>query len=101
MSSAKSALGKARPRRSKRRPLREGDRVPDVQFRAREGDQWVDVSSKELFAGKTVVAFGLPGAFTPTCSSAHLPRFYELAPELRERGVDEIVCLSVNDAFVM
>ena len=80
---------------------REGKLVPDVVFHTRENDQWVDVSSQELFAGRTVVLFALPGAFTPTCSANHLPRFDELAPAIREHGVDEILCLSVNDAFVM
>jgi glutathione-dependent peroxiredoxin len=80
---------------------REGQRVPDVTFRTRVNDQWVDLSTKDVFGGKTVVVFALPGAFTPTCSSTHLPRYNELAPALRACGVDEIVCLSVNDAFVM
>ncbi|MCE5359880.1 glutathione peroxidase [Candidatus Igneacidithiobacillus taiwanensis] len=79
----------------------EGKSVPQVTFRTRENDQWKDVSSRELFAGKTVVVFALPGAFTPTCSSSHLPRYNELAPVLRENGVDSILCISVNDAFVM
>lgn len=80
---------------------KEGQRVPDVTFRTRRDDEWVDVTSKELFEGRTVVVFSLPGAFTPTCSSTHLPRYQELAPAFRAAGVDEIVCLSVNDAFVM
>lgn len=79
----------------------EGQRVPDVTFRTREGATWKDVSSKELFAGKKVVVFALPGAFTPTCSSAHVPRYDELAPVLKARGIDAIVCISVNDGFVM
>lgn len=79
----------------------EGQKVPSVTFPARQGDQWVNISSGELFAGKTVVVFALPGAFTPTCSSTHLPRYNELAGVLKENGVDEIVCLSVNDTFVM
>ncbi len=80
---------------------REGQRVPSVTFRTRQNDEWVDVGSEELFKGRTVVVFSLPGAFTPTCSSTHLPRYQELAPAFRAAGVDEIVCLSVNDAFVM
>lgn len=79
----------------------EGKHVPQVTFRAREGEQWVDITTDELFKGKTVVVFALPGAFTPTCSSTHLPRYNELAPVLKENGVDDIICLSVNDAFVM
>ncbi len=80
---------------------REGQQVPSVTFRTRADGDWVDVSSDELFSGRTVVVFVLPGAFTPTCSSTHLPRYNELAPVFRENGVDEIVCISVNDAFVM
>ena len=79
----------------------EGQRVPEVTFRTREGAEWKDITSKELFAGKKVVVFALPGAFTPTCSSAHVPRYNELAPALKARGVDSVVCISVNDGFVM
>ena len=80
---------------------REGRKVPDVTFRTRRDHEWVDVTSDELFKGRTVVVFALPGAFTPTCSSTHVPRYNQLAPAFREHGVDEIVCVSVNDAFVM
>jgi len=80
---------------------REGQSVPSVVFRTRRDHEWVDVSSDEVFKGKTVVVFALPGAFTPTCSSTHVPRYNQLAPALRQAGVDEIVCVSVNDAFVM
>jgi glutaredoxin-like protein len=59
------------------------------------------VTSDDIFAGKTVVVFSLPGAFTPTCSSSHVPRYNQLAGTLKKHGVDEIVCISVNDAFVM
>jgi glutaredoxin-like protein len=83
-----------------KQPL-EGQRVPEVTFRTRQNNAWVDVTSHDIFAGRTVAVFSLPGAFTPTCSSAHVPRFNELAGVLHENGVDEIVCLSVNDAFVM
>lgn len=79
----------------------EGQRVPEVTLRTREDGQWRDVTTKEIFSGKKVVLFALPGAYTPTCSSSHLPRYNELAPELKKRGVDAIVCVSVNDAFVM
>lgn len=82
-------------------PNREGQTVPDVTFRTREGGQWKDVTTRDLFAGRRVVVFALPGAFTPTCSASHLPRYEELAPEFRKAGIDEIVCLSVNDGFVM
>jgi len=80
---------------------REGQNVPQVTFKTRANDEFVDVSSNDIFTGKTVVVFSLPGAFTPTCSSTHLPRYNELAATFKENGVDEIVCLSVNDAFVM
>jgi len=80
---------------------REGQRVPDVVFRTRVNHEWKDVSSEDLFAGRTVVVFALPGAFTPTCSSTHLPRYEALYDCFRDCGVDEIVCMSVNDAFVM
>lgn len=79
----------------------EGKHVPNVTFRTRQGDQWVDVTTDDLFKGKTVVLFSLPGAFTPTCSSTHLPRYNELAKEFKKLGVDDIICASVNDTFVM
>jgi glutaredoxin-like protein len=79
----------------------EGQKVPKVVFRTREGDEWKDVRSEDVFDNRTVVVFSLPGAFTPTCSSTHLPRYNELAGILKKNGVDEIVCVSVNDAFVM
>lgn len=79
----------------------EGKRIPDVTFRTRRNDEWVDVTTNDIFSGRTVAVFSLPGAFTPTCSSAHVPRFNELAGVLHASGVDEIVCISVNDAFVM
>jgi glutaredoxin-like protein len=80
---------------------REGKRVPHATFRTRREHEWVDISSDEVFGGRTVAVFSLPGAFTPTCSSAHLPRYEQLAPAFKSAGVDEIVCISVNDAFVM
>lgn len=80
---------------------KEAQAVPDVTFRTRNGDQWEDVTTQALFGGKTVVLFALPGAFTPTCSSTHLPRYNELAPVFKAEGVDDIICLSVNDTFVM
>jgi glutaredoxin-like protein len=79
----------------------EGQNVPEVTFKVREGDAWKDVATKDLFAGKKVILFALPGAFTPTCSSAHLPRYNELAKTFKECGVDDVICLSVNDTFVM
>lgn len=84
--------------------------VPSVTFKTRVRNdalggpnpfEWKDLTTDELFAGKTVVLFALPGAFTPTCSTSHLPRYEELYDEFTKLGVDKIVCLSVNDAFVM
>ncbi|KKD00042.1 MULTISPECIES: glutathione peroxidase [Photobacterium] len=80
---------------------KEGQAIPQVTFRTRQGDQWVDVTTDELFSNKTVVVFSLPGAFTPTCSSSHLPRYNELASVFAAHGVDDILCVSVNDTFVM
>lgn len=82
-------------------PSMVGKNVPEVMFRVREGDAWVNVTSGDLFAGKTVIVFSLPGAFTPTCSSTHLPRYNELASTFKANGVDDIICMSVNDTFVM
>jgi glutaredoxin-like protein len=80
---------------------RTGQTVPNVTFRTRQGHEWVDVTTDEVFKGKTVVVFSLPGAFTPTCSSTHVPRYNQLAATLKAHGVDDIVCMSVNDSFVM
>lgn len=80
---------------------REGERVPNITFRTRNDSQWVDITSDELFKGKTVIVFSLPGAFTPTCSSTHVPGYNELAKTFKENGVDDIICMSVNDTFVM
>ncbi len=85
-------------------------KVPDVVFKTRvrndalDGDnpfEWKDLSSDELFGGKNVVLFALPGAFTPTCSSTHLPGYEAAFDDLVAQGVDAVVCLSVNDAFCM
>lgn len=86
------------------------EKLPEVTFKTRVRDEsvggdnpfrWQDKTSSELFGGKRVVIFALPGAFTPTCSSTHLPRFEELYEQFKAQGIDEIYCLSVNDAFVM
>jgi glutaredoxin-like protein len=82
-------------------PSKEGQRIPQVTFRTRQDGQWKDVTTDEIFKGRKVIVFALPGAYTPTCSSTHLPRYNELAPVFSKHGIDEIVCLSVNDAFVM
>lgn len=84
--------------------------VPDVVFKTRVRDEsiggpnpfrWEERTTKDLFAGKRVVVFSLPGAFTPTCSTSHLPRYEELYNEFKKSGIDEVICISVNDAFVM
>lgn len=80
---------------------REGERVPQATFRTRRDHEWINLTTEDIFSGKTVVVFSLPGAFTPTCSSSHVPRFDRLAPLFRKHGVDDVVCISVNDAFVM
>jgi glutaredoxin-like protein len=81
---------------------REGQKVPQASFRTRtEGGDWKTVNTDDIFKGKKVVVFSLPGAFTPTCSSTHVPRYNELAPAFFANGVDRIVCMAVNDAFVM
>jgi glutaredoxin-like protein len=79
----------------------EEQRVPNVTFKTREDHEWVDLSSEEVFAGKNVVVFSLPGAFTPTCSSSHVPRYNQLEPWFKAHGIDEVICVAVNDAFVM
>lgn len=81
---------------------KEGQKVPDVTFRTRTREgEWKNVTSDDLFKGKKVVAFSLPGAFTPTCSTAHVPRYNELKGAFKAQGVDDVLCISVNDAFVM
>jgi glutaredoxin-like protein len=79
----------------------EGKRIPDVSWPVRVGEQWQTLTSKEIFENKKVIVFSLPGAFTPTCSSTHLPRFNQLAGVFKQKGVDQICCVSVNDTFVM
>lgn len=79
----------------------EGKKIPEVTFRARENGAWKDITSKELFEGRSVIVFSLPGAFTPTCSATHLPGYDRLAPQFKALGVDSILCVSVNDGFVM
>lgn len=87
-----------------------GRTVPSVIFRTRVRDdsiggpnpfKWQDVTTDDLFKGKRVILFSLPGAFTPTCSTFQLPDFEKLFPDFKDKGIDDIYCLSVNDAFVM
>ena len=86
------------------------EQVPDVIFKTRVRDEsvegqnpfrWQDRTTKEIFGGRRVVLFALPGAFTPTCSSTHVPGYEKLYDQIRAQGIDEVICLSVNDAFVM
>lgn len=78
-----------------------GQKVPQVTFKIRDGFKWVEKTTDDFFKGKKVVLFALPGAYTPTCSSVHLPRYNELYESFRKAGVDDVICLSVNDSFVM
>jgi len=91
-------------------PLKESAKVPAVVFKTRVRDEslggenpyrWQDVTSDDVFANKKVVVFGLPGAFTPTCSSTHAPGYEKHYDDFKAAGIDEVYCLSVNDAFVM
>ncbi|KAI2510725.1 Redoxin [Fragilaria crotonensis] len=91
------------------KPKVEGDNVPNVTFKTRVRTEeqtenpfdWKDITSENYFKGKRTVLFALPGAFTPTCSSSHLPGYHDAYQEIKSLGIDEVYCLSVNDAFVM
>ena len=78
-----------------------GDSIPEVYFNFRQDDDWQSLNTRESFAGKRVLIFALPGAFTPTCSSQQLPGYEELYEDFQKAGIDEVYCLSVNDTFVM
>ena len=78
-----------------------GDKIPLVNLATMGAEGKEDLSTDDLFKGKKVVIFGLPGAFTPTCSAKHLPGFVEHSDAIKAKGVDTIVCIAVNDAFVM
>ena len=80
--------------------IKVGDRIPSVKLKHMTSDGIKDITTDEIFKGKKVVLFALPGAFTPTCSAKHLPGFVTKAGEIKAKGVDTIACLSVNDAFV-
>ena len=81
--------------------IKVGDKLPDATFMEMTGDGPSPVSTADVFGGKTVALFAVPGAYTPTCSAKHLPGFVEKKDDLAAKGVDEIVCTSVNDVFVM
>ncbi len=94
----------------KNEPITEKTNVPNIVFKTRVRDEsiggenpykWQDVSTQSIFSGKRLVVFGLPGAFTPTCSSTHLPGYEAHYNEFKDLGIDEVYCVSVNDAFVM
>ncbi len=78
-----------------------GTKIPSVTFNTRVGSEWVLKTTDDFFKGKKVALFSLPGAFTPTCSSTHLPRYNELYETFKKEGFDDVICLSVNDSFVM
>ena len=81
--------------------IQTGDTIPDAKLTQATPEGPREVASQDLFGGKTVALFGVPGAFTPTCSARHLPGFVQLAAELKAKGVDTIACMAVNDAFVL
>jgi len=81
--------------------LEVGSRLPEVTFSYLDNGEMKNPHTNDLFADKKVAFFAVPGAFTPTCSAAHLPGFVAMADKFKQKGVDSIVCLSVNDAFVM
>lgn len=81
--------------------IKPGDTLPDVSFSQLTSDGMKNLTTADVFKGKKVVLFAVPGAFTPTCSEAHLPGYIALADEIKAKGVDSIVCTAMNDAFVM
>lgn len=83
------------------KPDKTGQKLPNVTFKIRDDYKWISKTTDDIFRGKKVVLFALPGAFTPTCSSVHLPRYNDLYQCFIENGVDKVVCLSVNDSFVL
>src|ERR1700712_4997476 len=81
--------------------IKVGDTIPSMRLMVATADGPKEVSTDEIFKGKKVVLFGVPGAFTPTCSAKHLPGFVDNAEQFLSKGVDTVACISVNDAFVM
>ena len=78
-----------------------GDKLPDTTFKVMTDNGLGDMTTQDVFAGKTVAVFAVPGAFTPTCSALHVPNFLGALDELKAKGVDTVACISVNDAFVL
>src|ERR1700761_3688031 len=81
--------------------IKAGDKMPEGKFTRMTKDGPQKITTDELFKGKTVVLFSVPGAFTPTCDAKHLPGFVQLADQLKAKGVDTLACMAVNDVFVM
>src|SRR3979490_798698 len=81
--------------------IKAGDKMPEGTFTRMTGDGPQKITTEQLFKGKVVVLFSVPGAFTPTCDAKHLPGFVQLADQIRAKGVDTIACMAVNDVFVM
>ena len=81
--------------------MKQGDKIPYVNFKLRSLGEFIDTNTDTYFKDKKVILFGLPGAFTPTCSNQQLPGFDKLADVFKEHGIDDIYCISVNDSFVM
>jgi peroxiredoxin len=81
--------------------IKVGDKIPSLKLKTMKDGKMSDITTDEIFRGKKVVLFAVPGAFTPTCSMQHLPGFVEKAAEFKAKGIDTIACISVNDAFVM
>ncbi len=81
--------------------IKVGDKLPEITFSQLTAEGMKNPTTSDIFAGKKVVLFAVPGAFTPTCSAAHLPGYIALADQIKAKGVDTIVCTAVNDAFVM
>ena len=81
--------------------IKAGDKIPSIELKTMTSDGPDGITTDDLFNGKKVILFGLPGAFTPTCSAKHVPGFVQHADAIKAKGIDTIACISVNDAFVM